>query len=348
MTDALVKGIRLVFHPPFLPSVIRIRRRPLLVAVTLALAALAAWGAAKAIDPAALRDAFAGVSWPWVAVSGVTYAAGQVCSSLVWGVGMSAGGLGAVERRHVMSAHWLSRGAGELLPGQLGEAIRFAAIRRHPVAAAGGGLRIAGTLGAFKMVDSLVTFVVAAGAIVAISLPAGAGFVRWIALGLLVGLAAALVLVRRVSPARVAGALPQRLGRPLLGLCEGAAMFGCGRSTATAVGLQLGATAGRVVSLAALLHAFGMPAAAAVLVFAVLVLSGVVAISPGGVGIREIALVPALVATYGIGANTVVAFSLGIQATALVVSLVGAGLALIATRIWPIGAVLPAPASASG
>jgi uncharacterized membrane protein YbhN (UPF0104 family) len=70
-------------------------------------------------------------------------------------------------------------------------------------------------------------------------------------------------------------------------------------------------------------------------------MSGLIAISPGGVGVREAALVPALVATYGLGANTVVAFSLGVQATALGVSLVGAALALLMTRFWP-----PLPAAA--
>jgi uncharacterized membrane protein YbhN (UPF0104 family) len=310
-------------------------RRALAAAAVVVLVALAAWGASHAVDPGALSEAFASVSWLWIAAAGVAYAAGQICSALVWGVGLNAGGLGAVGRRHVMSAYWIGHGAGELLPAQLGQAVRYAAIRRHPVAGAGCGLRVAGSLGAVKVIDGLVTFVVAAVATIVIPLPEGAAFLRWVALAMLVGLALALLVVRRLRPARVARALPRRLRRPVLRLCEGAAMLGRGRDTAVAVALQLGAVAGRVVSYAALLHAFGLPAAAALLVFALLVMSGLIAISPGGVGVREAALVPALVATYGLGANSVLAFSLGVQATALAVSLVGAALALLTMRLWP-------------
>lgn len=312
-----------------------IPRRALLATAAAALVALAAWGATKSIDPGALRDAFAAVSWAWVAAAGIAYAAGQVCSGLVWGVGLRAGGVGGVGRRHVMGAYWIGHGAGELLPAQLGQAVRYAVIRRHPVAGAGCGLRVAGSLGACKVIDGLVTFVVAAVATVVIPLPDAASFLRWVALGALLGLAGALLVVRRVRPDQVARFLPRRARGPMLGFCEGASMLGRGRQTLVAIGLQLGAVAGRVVSLALLLHAFGMPAAAALLVFALLVMSGLIAISPGGVGVREAALVPALVATYGIGANTVLAFSLGVQATALAVSLTGAALALLAARFWP-------------
>ena len=64
-----------------------------------------------------------------------------------------------------------------------------------------------------------------------------------------------------------------------------------------------------------------------------MVLSGVVAISPGNVGVRDAAIVPALVATYGLSAEPALAFSLGIQATALGVSLLGAGVALVLMRL---------------
>ena len=46
-----------------------------------------------------------------------------------------------------------------------------------------------------------------------------------------------------------------------------------------------------------------------------MVLTGELAISPGNAGVREAALVPVLVATYGRGAAPALAFSLGIQAT---------------------------------
>ena len=316
-------------------------RRGLLAAGLLLLLALAGWGASHAIRPGAIADAFAAVSWPWVVASALVYALGQVASGLVWGVGLRAGGMGGVEHRHVLSAHWLGHGACEVLPAQLGHVVRYAAIRRHPAAAAGGGLRIAGSVGAWKVVDGLVTFVVVAIATMVMPLPDGLGGLRWVAGATLAGLLVALLVAARVGPGRVAGLLPGRIARVVRGLAEGAAVLASRRDAAAAVGLQLVAICGRVVSLAFLLHAFGMPAEAALLVFALMVLSGVIAISPGGVGIRDAALVPALVATYGLGAEPALAFSLGIQATALGVSLLGAAVALVLMRLSPARAARP-------
>src|SRR5207342_438455 len=154
---------RLGFHP----RRVTVRTLPPIASVTAALrrprarrALLAAWAAAHAIRPGALADAFTSVSWPWLVAAAVAYALGQIASGLVWGVGLRAGGMRGIGRRHVLSAHWLGHGACELLPAQLGHVVRYAAIRRHPAAAAGGGLRIAGSVGAWKVVDGLVTFVV--------------------------------------------------------------------------------------------------------------------------------------------------------------------------------------------
>ncbi len=318
-------------------------RRSLLAAGALTLLALAAWGASHAIQPGALADAFAAVSWPWVAVSGIVYAAGQIASGLVWGVGLRAGGVPGVGRRHVQSAHWIGHGAGEVLPAQLGHVVRYAALRRHPAAAAGCGLRIAGSVGAWKVVDGLVTFAVVAVAAMVIPLPEGLGGLRWLAGAMLAGLVVALVVAARIGPGRAARLVPARMSRVATGLAEGAAVLARRRDAAAAVGLQLVAICGRVVSLAALLHAFGMPAGAALLVFALMVLSGVVAISPGNVGVRDAAIVPALVATYGLGAEAALAFSLGIQATALGVSMVGAAVALGLMRLSPARAATALP-----
>jgi hypothetical protein len=49
--------------------------------------------------------------------------------------------------------------------------------------------------------------------------------------------------------------------------------------------------------------------------------------------VRDAAIVPALVATYGLSAEPALAFSLGIQATALGVSLLGAAVALVLMRL---------------
>ena len=153
-----------------------------------------------------------------------------------------------VERRHVQSAHWIGHGAGEVLPAQLGHVVRYAAIRRHPAAAAGGGLRIAGSVGAWKVVDGLVTFVVVAIAAMVMPLPDGLGGLRWLAAADAGGAArrAAGRLARGPRPGRAAAARAPREGRAAAS-ARARPLLARRRDAAAAVGLQLVAICGRVV-----------------------------------------------------------------------------------------------------
>ena len=279
------------------------------------------------------------MSWPWVVAAAIAYAATQVASALVWKVGLAAGGLGHLRHGHVLSAHWMGRGACELLPAHLGETVRFAAIRRHTAAAEGGGMRIAGSMGAFKVLDGVVTFAVVAAATVVAPLPDGAALIRWAAGSMLVGLVLAVITLWRIGPTRLSALVPRRVRGVADAFGRGAGLLACGRSMVIASGFQLAAIGLRILSLAALLAAFGLPPAASPLVFGLMIVSGYVAISPGGAGIREAAVVPVLVATYGLGAAPVLAFSLGVQAIALAVSVTGALVALGLQR----RAAAPAP-----
>jgi uncharacterized membrane protein YbhN (UPF0104 family) len=316
-------------------------RRPLIAAVAIAVLGLTAWGVMNAADPARLRDSFTGVSWPWIVAACAAYAATQVTSALVWKVGLDAGGLRAIGRGHVIRAHWLGRGACELLPAHLGEAVRFAAVRRHP-AADGGGMRIAGSMGAFKLLDGVVTFAVVAAATTVAPLPAGFTPIRWAAGLMLAGLIVSVVLLWRFGGSRLEVVVPRRARGAFAPFGRGAGLLACRRSIVVAAGLQLCAIGLRILSLAALLAAFGLPAAAAPLVFGLMIVSGYVAISPGGAGVREAAVVPVLVTTYGLTAAPVLAFSLGVQAIALVVSLAGAFVALLLERRASAPATAPA------
>ena len=317
-------------------------RRPLIAAVALTVLALTAWGIMNAADPARLRDSFTGVSWPWIVAACAAYAATQVASALVWKVGLDAGGLGAIGRGHVIRAHWLGRGACELLPAHLGETVRFAAVRRHP-AADGGGMRIAGSMGAFKLLDGVVTFAVVAAATTVAPLPSGFTPIRWAAGLMLAGLIVSVVVLWRFGGSRLAVLVPARARGVFDRFGSGAGLLACRRSIVIAAGLQLAAIGLRILSLAALLAAFGLPAAAAPLVFGLMIVSGYLAISPGGAGVREAAVVPVLVTTYGLTAAPVLAFSLGVQAIALCVSVLGALVALALER----RAGVPAPALAT-
>ena len=306
-------------------------RRPRSASVAIIVLALTAWGVMNAADPARLRDSFTGVTWPWIVAACAAYAATQVTSALVWKVGLDAGGLRDIGHGHVIRAHWLGRGACELLPAHLGEAVRYAAVRRHP-AADGGGMKIAGSMGAFKLLDGVVTFAVVAAATTVAPLPSGFTPIRWAAGLMLAGLIVSVIVLWRFGGSRLSVLVPRRARGLIQTFGRGAGLLACRRSIVIAAILQLCAIGLRILSLAALLAAFGLPAAAAPLVFGLMIVSGYLAISPGGAGVREAAVVPVVVTTYGLTAAPVLAFSLGVQAIALVVSVLGALVALVLER----------------
>jgi uncharacterized membrane protein YbhN (UPF0104 family) len=306
------------------------RHRLILAACAVTVVALAALGASRVIRPDAFRDAFADVQWTWVALSALAYAACQFTSALVWHTGLQAAGLREIGRAHAIGAHWIARGATEFVPAPVGEAARVAALRRHRVAREAGSTRIVGSIAAYRLVDGAVSFSVVAILVVVMPPPNDAAFVRWLALAVVGALAAGGLVAWRVGPERGMRVMPRRV-RPLAGhLADGARLLGSRRHIGGAVALQLLTVAGRIISLAALLVAFGIPAEAAPLVYCLTTLAGLVAISPGGIGVREAAVVPVVALAHGLAAEPVLAFSLAVQATALVVSVVGASAALAA------------------
>lgn len=318
---------------PAPPASARIRSRLLAALGLLALVGLAAWGAGRAIDPAAFERAFTAVHWPWVILSAAAYAACQVTSALVWHHGLAAGGIASVSRGRAIGAHWIARGASEFVTTPVGDAARVAVLRRHPETARACGWRIAGSIGAYRLLDGAVSFMIVAALALAVPLPDGYGAIRWLGAGVLVAMALIVLVLWRVGIENGMRPVPRRLRPGVLRVTRGAALFTSRRRFAWAIGLQLATIVGRMGSLAALLVAFGIPPSAAPLVFCLTMLAGLLAISPGGIGIREAAVVPVVVATYGVAAEPVLAFSLAVQATALVVSVIGALAALAAARL---------------
>lgn len=312
-----------------------------------AVALFAAWHLTAAISVGEVGLALAGVSWPWLVASVVIYALSQFSSALVWREGLRAAGVGDLPARAIFSAHWIARGASELLPAQLGEAARVAALRTHP-RLAGRTWQVLGSIGAFKLIDGLVTLALASGIVLFAVGPAVGPELRIggvAACAIAVGL---LLLVPRIAGGRLIARLPARVGPPVARLLAGAAIVRQRRRLALALAHQAAATAGRLLAVAALLVAFGLPLVAAPVVFALLVLTSLLPISPGGAGVREAVLVPVLVAGYSVSAEVALAASLTIQATGLIASLAGAGIALLlgAAPLRGLrGAPAPAPAA---
>jgi uncharacterized membrane protein YbhN (UPF0104 family) len=158
--------------------------------------------------------------------------------------------------------------------------------------------------------------------------PGAAGDVRWAALAALmiaVGIWCAarrggLGPLRRRLPARVSGALSR--------MAEGGRGIANPSALRMASMLSLMAVLLRIASLVALLAALDLPVEAGALVYALIVVSGLIPLAPGGAGAREAVLVPALALAHGVPAASALALSVAVQAIALGTSLVLAAGAL--------------------
>lgn len=304
------------------------------MSVGIVVLAIAVVAGASSISPLSLAAAVAGGAPEWLLLAAVLNVLSHTAYGMVWRDGLKAAGLGAIRLSSVMRAHWICRGASELLPFQLGEAARVVALRREP-GVNGATWRIVGSMAAFKTVDAAVTFPLAAIVLMVAVEPSPlvvAGIVSGVALVALGALAA-----------WAGGLVSARLRGRAQAICHelvaGAALLRQGSSLISPVAWQLASTALRVGSLAAILIAYGVPMAAAPLMFAMLVLAGLLPLAPGGAGVREAAVVPMLVAMYGVGLDSALAASLAVQAVTLILALSGAGIAM-ASR-----ARIPAPAT---
>lgn len=300
----------------------------------LVVVALAAVGLAN-IDRGAVAEALTGADPRFLALAIAAYAVGQTVSGLMWARCQSAGGVRGLRLGSAMGLHWIARGACELLPASLGEGVRVGLVRRHPAGRSAGACRITGGLAAYKALDGVVTAAVVLAIAFATPLPGPAGGLRWTALGFVVCALAVALSWRLLGIGRLGRHLPHRIRDAGHKLASGAGALKDPRAAGTAALLGLGAALARIVSLGALLAAFGISPTAAGLVFCVIVLAGAIPGAPGGAGTRELVLVPALAIAHGVSSGDAIAFSLGVQAIALGTSLmIGlTALALVGARL---------------
>lgn len=312
------------------------------------------------VDLGAAMGSLAGAEPLLLGVALIASVIGQTISGGMWGVCQRAGGVRRISWPTVLGMHWVARGACELLPANLGEAVRVGLVKRHPAGAGAGSWRIAGGIASYKIIDAAVTGATVLAIAILAPLPGPAAGLRWIAAGALVVVAALFAMVKLGGAERLLRLLPSRARSAAGRLGEGAGALGDVRVMRRAGLLGLAAVGMRLVSLAALLAALGLPPAAAGLAFSVIVLAGIVPAAPGGGGTREVVLLPALALAYGMPAGPALAFSLAVQAVALSTSLVLASgaLAWLGPRLLsrraetapltlPLPLPLPAPAAAA-
>lgn len=300
-----------------------------MVAIALAVVGLAG------IDRGAVTNALQGADPTMLALAVVAYAVGQTLSGIMWMRCQRAGGVGGIPMGATLGLHWISRAACELLPASLGEAVRVALVRRHPAGRRACAWQITGGLAGYKAIDAVVTACVVLTIAVATPLPGPAASLRWTALGFVVVVAVLAVTWRYSGIRRLGGLIPGRIAATGRRLATGAGVLSDVRAAGSASLFGLGAALARVVSLGALLAAFGISPTAAGLTFSVIVLAGIVPGAPGGAGARELILVPALALAHGVSSGDAIAFSLGVQAIALGTSLmIGlAALAIVGPRL---------------
>lgn len=305
------------------------RRGRIIWALSIAAAVLMAVVGVVSGDLSTVGASLASADRDLVVLAALLYAVGQSMSGLMWGSCQRAGGVTGIGWGQTLSLHWISRAACETLPASLGEAVRVALVRRHHAGREAGTWRIAGGLAAYKALDGVVTGVTVLGILLAAPLPAQIAALRTTAVvAVAVGMAVLLLALRASGRGTGRG----RVGRMLAGVRDGAAVLRRPGEVRGAGLLGLGAIVARVASLAALLAAFQAPAGAALMVFAVIVLAGLLPLAPGGAGAREALLVPALAAGGAVPAHTALAFSVSIQGVALVVTLAGAAVAAVVAR----------------
>lgn len=320
-------------------------RRLVLFASVLAIGVVAVFALLQA-DLGALGASLTGADPALLGVAVGAYLLAQTLSGTMWARCQRAGGVHGVPTSVALGIHWVARTACELLPASLGEAVRVALVRRHPSGAAAGTWRIAGGIAGYKAIDAAVTgaFVLV---LMLVSPPPGpASGLRWTAVAAVVAIVAAALAWRVGGPGRLLRLMPRRARGALSGLGEGAGVLTDAPAARSSSLLGIGAVLARVASLAALLAAFGAPAQAAGLAFAVIVMAGAVPGLPGGAGARELVLVPALALAHGVSAETALAFSLAVQAVALVTTLAAGAVAMIWLWLAHRGTSEPVPVPA--
>lgn len=287
------------------------------------------------IDVAGAASSLSHADGRMLAAAIILYALGQTISGAMWGVCQDAGGVRGIPLSTSVGLHWIARAACEVLPANLGEAVRVALVRRHPAGATAGGWRITGGIAGYKAIDAAVTGAAVLAIALASPLPDAASGLRWTALTALIVVAGLAVAWRLGAARTMLRVLPRRIRGAASRLGEGAGVLRNAGAARTAAILGVFALLARVLSLAALLAALGAPPQAAALAFSVIVLAGMVPLAPGGAGTREVLLIPVLVLAYGVPTSTALAFSVAVQAAGLGVSLLigAAALAWLGPRL---------------
>jgi phosphatidyl-myo-inositol alpha-mannosyltransferase len=304
-------------------------RRIAFAVLVVATIALSAYALAR-IGVDEVMDALVSVEPLWALLSFALMAASMVFRSEAWYAVLTPALPGrTIRRADVTRATMIGVFMSAVLPGRLGEAGRAIVLSRRLGRVSRQLPVVVGTLFSQTLLNVLGLFAVAVIAFAstpALDAPAGA-------LTLLVVAPAVLLLVVILGPWLVARASPrspllrkaaESLAVSLTELRRGLLVFRRPSAASHALSVQLGAWALQLVSVYTLLVAFGLEdqagiAAAAAVLTAVNV-AGIVPVTPSNVGIFQAACVLVL-AAWGIGSDTALAYGILLQAIEVAVAL---------------------------
>jgi len=298
--------------------------RLLLVLPVLALAiALIVW---RGPDWHKVHDAFALVSWEWVAAAVGLNLASVLARAAAWNTVIRQS-LAPPHPRFVLvfSAFSVGLFANATLPGRVGEVARAAVLRRRLPPRKGTTATLLGSVFAHRMFDvppaaTLVVFVLATARLPAWALGSiGAA----LAIGLALMLAAAIVARRQRRELEELGRVRLLLARAR----EGLTIMRTPRAAGTALAFQYLGWFCQLLAVWAVLRAFHIhqPLPVAGLVLVLINVVTIVPFWPGNVGVVQIAVATSLVG-YSVAYARGFAFGLGLQA---IEASVGVGVGLI-------------------
>jgi uncharacterized protein (TIRG00374 family) len=287
---------------------------------------LVAW---RGPDWHAARDAFAAVSWPWVAAAIGLNLLSVYTRSNCWHTCIKQSLAPPwPSYRLVFSAFCVGLFANAVLPGRVGEFARAAVLRRRLPGRKGATATLLGSVFAHRMFDLFPTVTLVVWVLFAAQIPSWAYLTLAIALGVGVILFAVTILLARRQHRELDGLGPVR--QLLLRARDGLAIM---RSPAAAVRAATFQYAGWFCQLLAVwsaMRAFQIdkPLAAAGLVLVLMNVATIVPLWPGNVGLVQIAVATPLV-NYGIAYAHGIAFGIGLQAIEASVG-IGVGLVFLA------------------
>jgi uncharacterized protein (TIRG00374 family) len=273
-----------------------------------------------------VHDAFAAVTWEWVAAAIGLNLLSVLARAFAWDTAIKQ----SIEPPHprfplVFSAFSVGLFANAVLPGRVGELARVAVLRRRLTGRKGTTATLVGSVFAHRIFDLFPAVALVTWVLLVAKIP------RWALTSIAIVVAVGLIMfLAAVMLARRQGRESQEVGRVralVIRARQGLAIMRSPVAAATAAAFQFGGWICQLFAVWASMEAFGihLPIVAAGLVLVLMNVATIFPLWPGNFGLVQIAVAFPLT-NYGVEYAHGVAFGIGLQA---IEASVGVGVGLI-------------------